>query len=109
MYCGRGDMENRIKEMQLGLFSDRTSCHDWWANQFRMLLSALAYILMEYLRRITLAGTEFATAQMSTIRLRLFKIGAIVIRNTRSIRFLMSSHFPLQNLFTTIFVKLASP
>lgn len=106
MYCARGDMENRIKEMQLGLFSDRTSCNKWWANQFRMLLSSLAYILMEHIRSFALVGTEFANAQMSTIRLRLFKIGAIVIKNTRSIRFLLSSHFPLQDLFASVVAKL---
>ena len=47
VYCARGDMENRIKEQQLGLFSDRTSCHHWWPNQFRLLLSALACTLHE--------------------------------------------------------------
>ncbi|MCP4211726.1 MAG: transposase, partial [Halieaceae bacterium] len=50
-YCARGDMENRIKEQQLDMFSDRTSCHNWWPNQLRLLLSSLAYILMEALRR----------------------------------------------------------
>ncbi len=53
-YCARGDMENRIKEQQLDMFSDRTSCHNWWPNQLRLLLSSLAYILMEALRRIGL-------------------------------------------------------
>src|SRR6202051_1698781 len=47
VYCARGEMENRIKEQQLGLFADRTSCHDWWANQFRLLLSSCAYVLLE--------------------------------------------------------------
>ena len=54
IYCARGEMENRIKEQQLGLFSDRTSCHAWWANQFRLLLSSAAYVLLETLRRIGL-------------------------------------------------------
>ncbi|MBV9391095.1 MAG: transposase, partial [Verrucomicrobia bacterium] len=52
LYCARGEMENRIKEQQSGLFSDRTSCHAWWANQFRLLLSSMAYVLFETLRRV---------------------------------------------------------
>ena len=99
LYCARGEMENRIKEQQLGLFSDRTSCHAWWANQFRLLLSAVAYVLLEALRRIGLSGTELARAQVGTIRLRLLKIGAVVTRNTRRIRLWLSSSFPLQELF----------
>lgn len=71
LYCARGDMENRIKEQQLNLFADRTSCHDWWANQFRLLLSSLAYGLLETIRRVGLAGTELARAQAGTIRLKL--------------------------------------
>jgi len=60
LYCARGEMENRIKEQQLGLFADRTSCHGWWANQWQLLLSSLAYTVMEALRRLGLAGTELA-------------------------------------------------
>ena len=56
-YCARGEMENRIKEQQLGLFADRTSSHYWWANQFRLLLASLAYVLMEGIRRLALKGT----------------------------------------------------
>jgi hypothetical protein len=62
LYCARGEMENRIKEQQLGLFSDRTSCHAWWANQFRLLLSSAAYVLLEALRRIGLKGIQLARA-----------------------------------------------
>ena len=85
IYCARGDMENRIKEQQLGLFADRTSCHGWWANQFRLLLASLAYILIEHFRNIVLKGTMFAKAQVETIRLKLIKIGAVVRRNTRKV------------------------
>jgi len=99
LYCARGEMENRVKEQQLGLFSDRTSCHAWWANQFRLLLSTAAYVLLEALRRIGLKGTELARAQVTTIRLRLLKIGAVITRNTRRIRLYLSSSFPLQELF----------
>lgn len=98
-YCGRGDMENRIKEIKRGVFSDRTSCHQWWPNQLRLIFSSMAYILMESMRRIALKNTELATAQCETIRLKLYKIGAIILRNTRRIRFLLSSNYPKQTLF----------
>jgi hypothetical protein len=98
-YCARGDMENRIKEIKRGVFSDRTSCHKWWPNQLRLIFSSMAYILMESTRRIALKNTELATAQCETIRLKLYKIGAIILRNTRRIRFLLSSHYPKQTLF----------
>jgi Transposase DDE domain group 1 len=99
LYCARGEMENRIKEEQLQLFANRTSCHDWWPNQFRLLLSSLAYILVETIRRTALQGTEMAKAQCQTIRLKLFKIGAVILSNTRRIRFLLSSAYPRQALF----------
>ena len=98
-YCARGEMENRIKEQQLGLFSDRTSSHAWWANQFRVLLSAAAYVLMETIRRVGLKGTELARAQVGTIRLKLLKIGMVIVRNTRRIRLFFSSAYPYQQLF----------
>ncbi len=98
-YCGRGDMENRIKEQQLDMFSDRTSCHRWWSNQLRLLLSSLAYILIESMRRLALKGTELAKAQCKTIRLKLFKIGAVVVRNTRRVRMHLASSYPYKPLF----------
>ncbi len=98
-YCARGEMENRIKEQQLDLFADRTSCHNWWPNQFRLLLSGLAYVLLETIRRENLQGTELAQATVGTIRLKLLKIGAVIIRNTRRIKVLLSSHYPYQDLF----------
>ena len=98
LYCARGNMENCIKE-QKSLFSDRTSCHQWWPNQFRLLLSGLAYVLMEAIRRIALQNTEFETSQFDTIRLKLLKIGGIVLINTRSIRLLLPTHFPYQAIF----------
>jgi hypothetical protein len=106
IYCARGDMENRIKEQQLDLFADRTSCHEWWANNFRLLLSSCAYVLISAIRRLALKGTALAKAQCGTIRLRLLKIGAIIIRNTRRIKFLLSSSYPYQNLFYKIYRKL---
>ena len=95
VYCARGEMENRIKEQQLGLFADRTSCTHWWPNQFRLLLSSMAYVLMETVRRVGLRGSELAHAQVNTLRLKLLKIGAVVIRNSRRIRFLLPTAYPL--------------
>jgi hypothetical protein len=107
LYCGRGDMENRIKEQQLDLFAGRTSCHEWWPNQFRILLSSLAYVLLEGIRRLALEGTELARAQCSSIRLKLLKIGAVVTRNTRRVRLMLSSAYPWQKLFQFIAHRLA--
>ncbi len=108
LYCARGEMENRIKEAQLAMFADRTSCHRWWPNQFRLLLSGLAYVLVESLRRLALPGTALARARADTIRLKLFKIGAVVIRNTKRVRLLVSSHYPYQELFARVAQKLTS-
>jgi hypothetical protein len=106
LYCARGDMENRIKEQQLDLFADRTSCHAWWPNQFRLLLASLAYTLLEAIRRLALKGTELAHAYVGTIRLKLLKIGAVITRNTRRIRFLLSSAYPYQQLFAHVTARL---
>jgi hypothetical protein len=108
LYCARGDMENRIKEQQLDLFADRTSCHNWWANQFRLLLASLAYTLLETIRRVALPGTEMAKAQCNTIRLKLLKVGGVIVKNTRRIRFLLSSAYPYQKLFQHVTEKLNS-
>ena len=108
VYCARGEMENRIKEQQLGLFADRTSCQAWWPNQFRLLLSSLAYVLLEAIRSLALAGTELARAQVGTIRLKLLKIGTVIVRNTRRIRFFFSSAFPYQTLFRQILSRLST-
>jgi len=102
VYCARGEMENRIKEQQLGLFSDRTSCHEWWANQFRVLLSSCAYVLLERMRALGLKGTELARAQVGTIRLKLLKVGGVIVRNSRRIRFLLSSAFAYQRIFASV-------
>ncbi len=106
LYCARGDMENRIKEQQLALFADRTSCHEWWANQFRLLLSSLAYTLLETIRRIGLAGTGMARAQAGTIRLKLLKIGAVILRNSRRVRFHRSGACPDKALFVLVAERL---
>jgi Transposase DDE domain group 1 len=108
IYCARGEMENRIKEQQLGLFADRTSCHGWWANQFRLLLSAAAYVLVETIRRVGLCGTELCKAQVSTIRLKLLKLGTVILRNTRRIQLLFSSAYVYQQLFGTVLARLST-
>ena len=92
LYAQRGDMENRVKEQQLMLFADRTSCHEFQANQFRLLLSSCAYVLVQSLRRIALADTELAKAQVSTIRIKLFKIAARVNTSVRRIVFHLVDH-----------------
>jgi len=99
LYCQRGDMENRIKEQQLGLFADRTSCHSFSANQFRLFLSAAAYVLIETIRRQVLQGTELAKAQVQTIRVKLFKIASRVIKSVRRIVFHMATGYPYKKLF----------
>ena len=108
IYCARGEMENRIKEQQLDLFADRTSCSKWWPNQFRLLLSSLAYLLLEALRRLGLKGAEPARAQCGTIRLKLLKIGAVIRRNTRRVYFHFSSAYPYQELFFLVARRLSS-
>jgi hypothetical protein len=107
LYCARGEMENRIKE-QFELFADRTSCHQWWPNQFRLLLASLAYTLITAIRRLGLAGSELARAQADTIRRKLLKIGAVIRRNTRQIRFHLSSACPDKHLFMIVAQRLTA-
>ena len=92
LYCQRGEAENRIKEAQVGLFATRTSCHVFQSNQLRMLLAALGYVLIERLRALALAGTTLATAQVDTLRVKLLKVAAVVVRNTRRIRLYLASN-----------------
>ena len=106
IYCARGEMENRIKE-QMMLFSDRTSAHKWWTNQFRLLLSGLAYVLLERLRALGLPDTDLERGTCQTLRLTLIKIGAVITRNTRRIRVHLSGAFPRQTLFWQVAERLA--
>lgn len=101
VYCARGEMENRIKEQQLFLFADRTSSATMRANQLRLWFSAAAYVLMNELRRVALAGTELARAQCNTMRLRLLKIGARVTVSVRRVRVQFAAGYPWQGLFRT--------
>jgi hypothetical protein len=98
-YCGRGDMENRIKEQQLALFADRTSTATMKANQLRLWLSSIAYCLLNDLRELGLKGTEWAKAQCGTLRTRLLKIGAQVSISVRRVLIRMASSYPCQDVF----------
>lgn len=106
LYCARGDMENRIKEQQLALFADRTSTATMRANQLRLWLASMAYVLLAHLRRVGLRGTALERAQAGTLRLRLLKIGAQVRVSARRIRIAFSSSFPLQALFAELLARL---
>lgn len=101
LYCGRGDMENRIKE-QFTLFADRVSAETLRANQLRLYFSALAYLLVCGLRRLGLKATELATAQAATIRLRLFKIGALIRVTVRRICISLPRSYPWPDLFAAV-------
>src|SRR4051794_2183581 len=105
VYCQRGEAENRIKEQQLDLFADRTSCHRFVANQFRVLLSAAAYVLVQTSRRTALSGTELAEAQVGTIRLKLFKVAARVVVTARRVVFHLSSSYPYQEIFREVYAR----
>jgi hypothetical protein len=130
LYCQRGQAENHIKDLKLTLFSDRTSCKDWHSNQFRVLLSSLAYVLFEHIRRVGLGEPDPAfcadeqavddksenqstlprkQTSFATIRLRLLKIGGVIVRNTRRIIFRLSSAFPLQKEFFDMMARLEGP
>jgi len=98
VYVARGEMENRIKEQQLHMFADRTSAHRFPANQFRLLLASAAYTLVEYIRSHALRGTELAKAQCQTIRLKLFKIGARIVKSVRRIILHLTTGYPYQEI-----------
>lgn len=105
LYCARGDMENRIKE-QFALFADRVSASTMRANQQRIYLSVIAYTLMNGLRRLGLSATTMATAQVSTIRLKLLKIGALIKVTVRKVWVRMASSYPYQALFSQVLRQL---
>jgi hypothetical protein len=105
LYCARGDMENRIKE-QFSLFADRVSSETMRANQMRLYLSAMAYILVSGLRRLGLPGTELAEAQVATIRTKLLKIGARIRVTVRKVWVSMASSYPWQGLYRQVWANL---
>jgi len=106
-YCGRGEMENRIKEQQLYLFADRTSAHTMRANQLRLWFSSIAYTLLAALRRNALAGTELASARCDTIRLKLLKIGARVRVTVRKVWLSLSEACPHRAVFQQVMANIA--
>ena len=108
LYCQRGEAENRIKEAQLDLFGTRASCSRFVANPLRLLLAALAYTLMQRLRALALQDTELQRASAATLRVRLLKIGAAILRNTRRVRVMLASHHPLRELFAMAAARLAA-
>jgi hypothetical protein len=105
LYCERGNMENRIKE-QFSLFADRVSAETMRANQMRLYLSAMAYILMSGLRRLGLKATELAQAQVSTIRTKLLKIGAQIRVTVRKVWVSMAASYPWQDLYQQVWANL---
>src|SRR5437870_1583583 len=102
-YCARGNMENRIKEQQLGLFADRTSTATMHANQLRLYFSSVAYVLMQALRRSGLKDTKLADAQCETIRLKLLKIGAQIQVTVRRVWFRMAGGYPYVEVFAQVY------
>ena len=105
-YCGRGDMENRIKEQQLMLFADRLSTAWLRSNQLRLWFSSLAYVLVHTVRRLGLSGTRLAHAQCGSIRLWLFKIGALIRVTVRKVWVALTSACPYQEVFTQVYTNL---
>ena len=108
LYCARGEMENRIKECQLDLFADRTSAATMRANQLRLWFASMAYVLICALRRIGLANTKLARASCATIRLKLFKIGALVSISVRRIKLAMNSACPFQREWALTYARLSA-
>ncbi|HEV2729844.1 MAG TPA: IS1380 family transposase [Terriglobales bacterium] len=107
IYCQRGDIENRIKELHYGMEIGRTSCSDFWANQFRVLMTAAAYILMQELR-LRLARTNSARAQVSTLRERFLKIGVQVVTSVRRIVLHLPQAFPFRDTFSRLALSLGA-
>jgi hypothetical protein len=105
-YCGRGNMENRIKEQQLYLFADRTSTHAMRSNQLRLLFSTIGYLLHLVLREFGLQETELATAQAGTIRTKLLKIGGCLRISVRRVYLSLSESYPYQLLFERVLLNL---
>ena len=99
-------MENRIKEQQLYLFADRTSTRTMKSNQLRLWFSSIAYVLMNELRRLGLNNTELEDAQCERIRLKLFKIGALIRVTVRRVLVSFSSAYPYERVFEQVYLNL---
>jgi hypothetical protein len=105
LYAKRGDMENRIKELKRDLAMDRTSCHRFVANQFRLFLHGAAFVLLSFLRKL-LAGTELAGAQACTLQRKLVKVGVLVVESVRRVRLDFASSYPLQHIWQLLLWRL---
>ena len=105
LYAARGEMENRIKELKNDLQMDRTSCHRFVANQFRMLLHAAAFVLLSYIRRC-LTGTELADAQVCTLQRKLLKLGVLVRETCRKVWLQFASSCPVQHLWPLLLARM---
>ena len=105
-HCARGDMENRIKEQQLDMFADRTSTARMHANQVRLYFASFAYVLMQTLRRVGLAGTELAKAQCGTIRDKVLKVGAQVRVSVRRVCLSFAETWPRAALLGVVLANL---
>jgi Transposase DDE domain group 1 len=100
-YCGRGESENRIKEMKAGVSVDRLSCMEFASNKVRLALYALAYVLLQRLRRLA-RGTELGDAQVERLRTRVIKIAARVKESLRRVQVELASNCPSQQLFRVL-------
>lgn len=107
LYCGRGQMENYIKDHKLFLHSDRTSCHKFAANQFRVFLHSAAYVLMHTLRTKGLRGTGWAKAQFNQMQIRLLKVATRIEELKTKVKFHFPSSFPLQEIYETVLRNLS--
>jgi Transposase DDE domain group 1 len=107
VYCQRGDVENRIKELHDGMQIGRTSCSNFWANTFRVVLTAAAYVLMQEMR-LHLAKTRHARAQVSTLRERFLKLGAQVVVSVRRIVLHLPRSFPYLDSFHHLALSLGA-
>ncbi|MBT9316522.1 transposase, partial [Leptothoe spongobia] len=105
-YCPRGEMENRLKEQQLDLFSDRTSNHYFDDNQLRLWFHSLAYVLLNLLRD-ALHHTPLAKAHVGTIRTKLLKVGTLIRVSVRRIHLAMHSSFAYRDLFALVHQRLS--
>jgi hypothetical protein len=106
VYCARGDMENRIKEQQLGLFADRTSAATMRANQLRLYFASFAYVLMHALRRLGTQSTQLARAQCTTLRLKLLKVGVKVTISVRRVWLSYAQSYPYAETFMQVLANL---
>lgn len=107
VYCERGDVENRIKEVKGGVQLDRTSCSSFFANQFRVLLTVAAYVLMQEIR-IHAKGTSLARAQAATLREHLFKVAAWVRVSVRRIVLHLPDSFPYRDVWQRVALALGA-